>query len=156
MMKIFLIINQCFWSDVSSIWPKNSSCQYQRSQISLNIHLTGIHALGIFFSVNFYEKRDQNEISTTTLIFLLSIGPSLVTPLARCINVGVRWRLLRRICICGATNTHPYISEELSPLLAETRWRVAVDAEVPGIRRGGTIGTRSVRGVYLGVGSFWR
>ena len=37
---------------------------------------------------------------------------------------------------------------------AETRG-VAVDAEVRGIRRGGTIGTRGVRRVYLGVGSSW-
>ena len=34
---------------------------------SLNIHFTSIHALGNLFSVNFYEKRDQNEISRTTL-----------------------------------------------------------------------------------------
>ena len=56
-------------------------CQYHRSQISLNIHFKGIHALGIFFSVNFYEKRDQNEISTTTLKFGLSMEVTLVTPL---------------------------------------------------------------------------
>ena len=48
-------------------------CQYHRSQISLNIHFKCIHALGIFFSVNFHEKRDQNEISTTTLKFGLSM-----------------------------------------------------------------------------------
>ena len=48
---------------------------------SLNIHFKGIHALGIFFSVNFYEKRDQNEISTTTLKFGLSMEVTLVTPL---------------------------------------------------------------------------
>ena len=30
---------------------------------------------------------------------------------------------------------------------------LSVDAEVRGIRRGGTIGTRVVRGVYFGVGS---
>ena len=34
---------------------------------SLNIHLTGIHALGNLFSVNFYEKRGQYEISRTIL-----------------------------------------------------------------------------------------
>ena len=38
---------------------------------------------------------------------------------------------------------------------AETRG-AAVDAEVRGIQRGGTIGTRGVRRVYLGVGSSWR
>ena len=37
---------------------------------------------------------------------------------------------------------------------AETRG-AAVDAEVRGIQRGGTIGTRGVRRVYLGVGSSW-
>ena len=37
---------------------------------------------------------------------------------------------------------------------AETRG-AAVDAEVRGIQRGGTIGTRGVRQVYLGVGSSW-
>ena len=48
---------------------------------SLNIDFTGIHALGNLFSVNFYEKQDQNEISRTILKFLLSIGPTIVTPL---------------------------------------------------------------------------
>ena len=47
----------------------NSSCKYQRSQISLNIHFTGIHALANLFSVIFHEKRDQNEISRPTLNF---------------------------------------------------------------------------------------
>ena len=34
---------------------------------SLSIHFTGIHALGNLFSVKFYEKRDQDEISRTIL-----------------------------------------------------------------------------------------
>ena len=34
---------------------------------SLNIHFKGIHALGNLFSLTFYEKRDQNEISTIIL-----------------------------------------------------------------------------------------
>ena len=38
---------------------------------SLNIHFTGIHALGILFSLTFYEKRDQDEISTIILKFSL-------------------------------------------------------------------------------------
>ena len=38
---------------------------------SLNIHFTGIHALGNLFSVTFYEKRDQDEISTIILKFSL-------------------------------------------------------------------------------------
>ena len=84
-LQIHLTSN--FWSDASSIWPMRSSCKYHRSQISLNIHFKGIHALGIFFSVNFYEKRDQNEISTTTLKFGLSMEVTLVTPLWGAINV---------------------------------------------------------------------
>ena len=35
----------------------------------LNIHFIGIHALGNLFSVKFYEKRDQDEISRTILKF---------------------------------------------------------------------------------------
>ena len=38
---------------------------------SLNIHFTGIHALGNLFSVTFYEIRDQDEISTIILKFSL-------------------------------------------------------------------------------------
>ena len=34
---------------------------------SLNIHFTGIHALGNLFSVKFYKTRDQDEISRTIL-----------------------------------------------------------------------------------------
>ena len=34
---------------------------------SLNIHFTGIHALGNLFSVKFYKNRDQDEISRTIL-----------------------------------------------------------------------------------------
>ena len=36
---------------------KNSSCQYHRSQISLNIHSTGIHALVNFFSIKFCKNE---------------------------------------------------------------------------------------------------
>ena len=36
---------------------------------SLNIHFTGIHALGNLFSVKFYEKRYQIGISRTILKF---------------------------------------------------------------------------------------
>ena len=38
---------------------------------SLNIHFTGIHALGNLFSVTFYEIRDHDEISTIVLKFSL-------------------------------------------------------------------------------------
>ena len=38
---------------------------------SLNIHFKGIHAFGNLFSLTFYEKRDQNEISTIILDFSL-------------------------------------------------------------------------------------
>ena len=41
-------------------------------QNSLNINFTGIHDFDYLFSVKSYEKRDQDEISTTTLIFLYS------------------------------------------------------------------------------------
>ena len=34
---------------------------------SLNIHSTGIHALGNLFSVKFYKKRGRDEISRTIL-----------------------------------------------------------------------------------------
>ena len=40
---------------------------------SLNIHFTGIYALGNLFSVTFYEKRDQDEISIMNLKFSLLI-----------------------------------------------------------------------------------
>ena len=50
---------------------KNSSCKYHRSQISLNIHSTGIHALGFFFSIKFCMQRGQDEISMTILKFWL-------------------------------------------------------------------------------------
>ena len=43
---------------------------------SLNIHLTGIHALGNLFSVNFYEKRGQDEISRTIFKIRLLNGRS--------------------------------------------------------------------------------
>ena len=36
---------------------------------SLNIHFTGIHALGNLFSVKFYKTRDQDEICRTILKF---------------------------------------------------------------------------------------
>ena len=55
-----------FWSDATSIWPMRSSCQYHRSQISLNIDFTGIHAVGILFSIKFCEKWYIDEISWTT------------------------------------------------------------------------------------------
>ena len=48
---------------------------------SLNIHSTGIHALGNSFSVKFYKKRDQNEISRQTLKFGPSMEVTLVLPL---------------------------------------------------------------------------
>ena len=41
---------------------------------SLNIHFTGKHALGDLFSVIFYEKRNQDEISRPILNFGLSMG----------------------------------------------------------------------------------
>ena len=43
-------------------------------QNSLNIHSTGIHALGIFSSIKFCIQRGQDEISLTILSFDLSIG----------------------------------------------------------------------------------
>ena len=43
---------------------------------SLNIHFKGIHALGNLFSVNFYEKRGQNEICMTNLKIGLLNGRS--------------------------------------------------------------------------------
>ena len=51
--------------------PRRSHVNHHRSQNSLNIHFTGIHALGNLFSLTFYEKRDQNEISTIILKFSL-------------------------------------------------------------------------------------
>ena len=45
---------------------------------SLNIHLTGIHALGNLFSISFYEIRDQDEISRTILEMWVLIGNSCV------------------------------------------------------------------------------
>ena len=38
---------------------------------SLNIHFTDIHALRNLFSITFYEKQDQDEISTMILKFSL-------------------------------------------------------------------------------------
>ena len=43
-------------------------------QNSLNINFTGIHALEHLFSVKFYEKWDQDEISRTILKIWLLIG----------------------------------------------------------------------------------
>ena len=43
------------WSDASASDHMDSSCRYQISQISLNIHFTGIHALANLFSVTFYK-----------------------------------------------------------------------------------------------------
>ena len=43
---------------------------------SLNIRFTDIHALGNLFSVNFYEKRGQDEISRTILKIRLLNGRS--------------------------------------------------------------------------------
>ena len=61
-----------------------SSCQYHILQISLNIDFTGIHTVGILFSIKFYEKRPQYEISMT--IFQNStFNGSLRTP---CIGRG--------------------------------------------------------------------
>merc|ERR1712240_510630 len=51
----------------------DSSCRYHFSQISLNIHFTGIHALANLFSVTFYKTLDLYEIFRPTLKF----GPSM-------------------------------------------------------------------------------
>ena len=82
-----------------------STCQYQRSQISLNIHLKGIHALANLFSVKFYKKRDQNEICRTTLKFGLSMEVTLVTPLWGAASMSSTTASHLR-----ATNTQSYIS----------------------------------------------
>ena len=42
----------------------------------LNIHFTGKHALGNLISVNFYEKRGQDEISRTIFKIRLLNGRS--------------------------------------------------------------------------------
>ena len=53
---------------------------------SINIHLTGIHALGNLLSVTFYEIRDQDEISTMILKFSLLMLDSPALGLC-CVNV---------------------------------------------------------------------
>ena len=75
------------------IWPMRSSCQYHFSQISLNIHFTGIHALANLFSVTFYKTWDLYEIFRPTLKFGPSMGgyPSNTTE--------AQYQCRRRCCI---------------------------------------------------------
>ena len=61
--------------------PRRAHVSHHRSQNSLNIDFTGIHALEHLFSIKIYEQRDQYEIFRTILKFWVLIGPTLVTPL---------------------------------------------------------------------------
>ena len=49
--------------------PRTAHVSHHRSQNSLNIDLTGIHALGNLFSVKFHKPQDQDEICRTILKF---------------------------------------------------------------------------------------
>ena len=61
--------------------PRRARVSHHRSQNSLNIDFTGIHALEHLFSIKIYEQRDQYEIFRTIFKFWVLIGPTLVTPL---------------------------------------------------------------------------
>ena len=54
-----------FWSDALASDPTGAHVGIILMQISLNIDFTGIHAVGILFSIKFYETRPQYEISMT-------------------------------------------------------------------------------------------
>ena len=51
--------------------PRRAHVSHHRSQNSLNIDSTGIHAVEHLFSIRFCEKLDQIEISTIILKFSL-------------------------------------------------------------------------------------
>ena len=54
-----------FCSDALASDPTGGRVSIIVMQNSLNIHSTGIHALGIFFSIKFCMQRGQDEISLT-------------------------------------------------------------------------------------------
>ena len=99
--EFYLFLVRCLCN-----WPRNRSCQYQRSLNSVNIYFKGIHALGHLFSVIFHEKRDQNEISRQTLNFQLSMEPILVMPLHFEVQHQCRL-LLHRISLTHGVHKHP-------------------------------------------------
>ena len=70
----FLNFNLDFWSDALTSDPTGGRVSIILMQNSLNIHSTGIHALGFFSSIKFCIQRGQDEISLTILSFDLSIG----------------------------------------------------------------------------------
>ena len=63
----FLFLVRCFQASD----PTWGHVNHHRLQNSLNIDFTGIHALEHLFSIKFYEKWDQIEISTIILKFSL-------------------------------------------------------------------------------------
>ena len=100
-----------FWSDASASDHMDSSCRYHFSQISLNIHFTGIHALANLFSVTFYKTWDLYEIFRPTLKFGPSMEPILELPLHSEVQHLCRSRcgrlLLHHISLTHGVHKHP-------------------------------------------------
>ena len=90
----FLFLVRCFQASD----PTWGHVNHHRLQNSLNIDFTGIHALEHLFSIKFYERWDQDEMSRTILKIWVLIGNSC---LCMWLRPDVVSQIVTQPCVAG-------------------------------------------------------